>query len=52
VVFGGRAESLGCAIERELGGAARFVPHDVGSEESWKEIVRSRSISAARSMVS
>jgi 3alpha(or 20beta)-hydroxysteroid dehydrogenase len=40
VVFGGRDEARGSAIEGELEGAAKFVRHDVGDEESWKDVVR------------
>jgi 3alpha(or 20beta)-hydroxysteroid dehydrogenase len=40
VVIGDVLDADGKALAEELGEAVRFVHHDVGSEESWDEIVR------------
>jgi 3alpha(or 20beta)-hydroxysteroid dehydrogenase len=39
VVFGGRDEVAGSAIDRELRGRAIYVRQDVGNEDDWKEVV-------------
>jgi len=39
VVFGDVRQEEGRALEKELGDACRFVPHDVTTEEDWAAIV-------------
>jgi 3alpha(or 20beta)-hydroxysteroid dehydrogenase len=39
VVLGDVRDEAGAAVAKEIGGAARYVPHDVTSPEQWQRIV-------------